>query len=221
MCRLLVLPLLLFAVACSDVNTDNIGGAVQDTVQSGGEAKQTSCCNGLATIAEVRAAGEANPHRAMLKYDTKTMRGCLEGQIVAFPKSTDTIRDQRALDDPSRISIDVKVNEERGFTLRRPRPDEPEVPAILDEPDPHDLTEAQQADWWEKRDKAMEEYNKALDEALAQIPEYTAQWEAFILSKSVGDTLRAECDLFNTRRAEQYDPLGEGTSRHRNCERIE
>ena len=150
----LVFLFMTLTSACAGVSTDSITDATQGAVQLGNKAIRPSGCNGLDIIAEVEAAGRANPYRAMQEYDdVDNMRGCLEGTIIGFPAGQIT-PGQPIADQAIGITIDVHVEEHRGFTLGYTVPEPPEPPDALRESMPEDLTQAQEAEWQLRYDAA-------------------------------------------------------------------
>ena len=238
MFRLLLLVLIsvmTLAMACDALaQTDDTGfGAgnpqpVEGAAQTTGEnvSRQTGACDGMDTINEVKAEQEANPMRAMRTYDTESMRGCLEGHVVGFYTLFWGRYSDMDRDDPGRLSIQALVEEGRGFSispesvqLSAKPPENTDWPGW--EEMPEGLTDDEQRKWSDKQQAKYEivwaEYERARDAELEE-------WDAFALSVSKGDTVRAECDLFNTRLNTPHPRTGwnlsafeSHTALHNNC----
>ena len=226
-----VLVIFLLTLACDAVSTDSITDAVKfenevtepnsSSAQSGNTARVSSRCDGLSIIAEVEAAGRANPYRAMQEYDdVENMRGCLEGTIVGYPMGQ-IMPGQPIADQAIGITIDVLVEEDRGFTLGYTVPEPPEPPDALREGMPEDLTPAQEVGWWARHDAAEEEYQRARDATNEEEVRSAERWKEFALSASVGDRVRANCLLFVVSVSDHYDTFDEGVEKHLFCKWIE
>ncbi len=202
----LLLPLamiLVLTTACDTLaQTDETGygsGSQQISVdETTGATRRTGACDGLDTINKVVAAQEANPMRAMRTYDTKSMRGCLSGRVVGFQTLSGGIYSNMDKDDPRRLSIQVLIEEGRGFSISQSSVQlSAEPPGNADWPGweetPEGLTDDEYKEWNDKQQAKYEilwaEYEKAKDAELER-------WDDFALSVSKGDTVRAECNLF-------------------------
>ena len=212
----LILPLalvLILATACDAVaQTGNTGfgsGSQQVSDNETAEPQTTSKnasrqagCDGLDTINKVVAAQESNPLRARQTYDTESMRGCLEGKVVGFQTLSGGRYSDMDKDDPGRLSVQVLVEEGRGFSISQSYP-----PSLIDAPEPVDqngypegLTREEQNKWFDEQqaeyDLAWAEYEKAREAEFEKDTVYFNKWDDFALSVSKGDTVRAECSLF-------------------------
>lgn len=232
MLKILAPVLMFLALGCA---TASQTGAPQTGEQPTPEVEQQtrarfSGCDGLETMAKVSAKAETNPIRAIQNYDIKKLRGCLEGEIIGFRLRPKKVGEELPQDDPSRLTVEVLVNENRGFTISHGHPHLLEEPAFVDEGMPDGvLSEAEQARWIAEHERKMEGWRELQAEEEAVRAAYEEKWPAFALSASIGDRVRAQCDLFNTssmRRSSRGvnsvpTRFEDGVVLHHNCVMIE
>lgn len=194
----------LFLVACAPATGANPVAQTSGSTTSTQQLK--SGCRGIEFIKEVEAAVEANPHRASITYDFEA-RGCLEGKIVAFSRRMPGIG-QSWNTGPTGIFLDVKIEEDRGFELHYSHERD-----SLDwvQQQPPNLTPKQEKEWDKKVMAAWAEQDRLAEESVTR-------WESFVLSKSVGDMIRAECDLLRWDQPVDGSQLPETIQVHKNCD---
>lgn len=210
----LVIVSIVFQLACTDAG---ISQAPDDSV-SAQTGQSSGNCRGLDLVRERDAAFEANPYRAGIQPEyAEDTRICLEGEIIDLPtREFNPI--YPGLEGALRVLVVAKINDDLGFILDYGNLPghtaflEEHYPMFL-EPMPIDLTPEQQVEWGDKQAEIDAEW-------LALEVERKVAWESLIMAKSVGDTVRAECDLGGGG-ISKSDYLPEGTRLFSNCEPLE
>ena len=212
--RVFLLSALVLLLACTDAGASR----AQDDSESAQAGQSSGDCPGLGLVRERDAAFEANPYRAGLQPEYgRDVRICLEGEIIDFPTKRAN-PNYPGLGGVFQILVVAKINDDMGFVLDYGYGPghteflEERYPMFL-EPMPMDLTLEQQTEWDDKLAEMDAEF-MALEEQ-SQIA-----WEKLIMAKSVGDRVRAECDLGGGG-ISKSDYLPEGTRIFPNCEPLE
>lgn len=198
LCRLCLLVFALFMALTVGCASASPGESPKLPAQPTATQQSTSNCRGEDYIREVRTEYEANPHRARQTYIGK--RQCVTGTITEFPSSA-----------KYGISVSVDAGAGADFSVaywERSRRIE------FDWDIPPGLTDAQQD---AKSAELQREYERLEQERI----DGAEAFDTWVMTLSVGDSLAAECEIWEFMTPEHYPDQEEGIPLFGGCELVD